>query len=135
MDSFVLNEIFKVNPEQLFSAWMDSKSHSEMTGGGNAIIENFVNGKFTVWDDYIFGNTIELIPNKKIVQKWRTTEFPVDAPDSIIELILEEDKKGTKLILSHKDIPEGQGDSYKQGWIDYYFEPMKKYFKGLEKSA
>jgi hypothetical protein len=25
-------------------------------------------------------------------------------------------------------MPEGQADSYKKGWEEFYFEPMKKYF-------
>jgi len=25
-------------------------------------------------------------------------------------------------------IPDGQGENYKQGWKDFYFKPMKKYF-------
>ena len=132
MDSFILNEIFLVKPEMVYSAWMDSESHSKMTGDGKAIIESKVNGKFTVWNNYIFGTNIELVPGKKIVQKWRTTEFPEDAPDSILEITLEEFENGTKFTLFHKDIPTGQGNDYKKGWIEYYFEPMKKYFEGVK---
>jgi len=32
------------------------------------------------------------------------------------------------MTVIHSDIPDGQGDDYRQGWIDYYFEPMKEYF-------
>ena len=30
--------------------------------------------------------------------------------------------------LLHSNIPEGQGQSYEQGWIDYCFVPMKEFF-------
>ena len=127
MDSIKLSASFKVKPEKIYSAWLDSKEHSAMTGS-IAEIDPRINGKFTAWDGYISGTTTELMPGKKIVQKWRTTEFPTGSPDSILEIVLEKTKTGTKLTLSHALIPEGQGENYKQGWKDFYFKPMKKYF-------
>jgi hypothetical protein len=32
------------------------------------------------------------------------------------------------MTLKHTDIPPGQADGYQEGWIDYYFTPMKEYF-------
>ncbi len=122
-----LAEIFPVTPDILYNSWLDSVTHAEIIGS-SADIDPRVNGKFTIWDNYISGTTTELIPNKKIVQQWRTTEFPENSPDSILELIFEPTKGGTKLILTHKNIPDGQGDEYKQGWKDYYFKPMLEFF-------
>ena len=34
----------------------------------------------------------------------------------------------TKLTIIHTSIPDGQGEGYRQGWLDYYFKPMKEYF-------
>jgi activator of HSP90 ATPase len=128
MESFVIIEVIKVKPAKIYKAWLDSKLHSEFTGA-KAEIAPLVNGKFTAWDDYISGTTVELIPDRKIIQKWRTTEFPDNSPDSILEIDLEEVENGTKLTLRHTNIPKGQSDDYKQGWIDFYIEPMKRYFK------
>jgi activator of HSP90 ATPase len=46
-----------------------------------------------------------------------------------VEILLERMKDGTRLTLRHSNIPEGQAESYKQGWEDFYFKPMKEYFK------
>ena len=127
MDSIKLSASFKVKPEKIYSAWLDSKEHGAMTGS-IAEIDPRINGKFTAWEGYISGTTTELIPGKKIVQKWRTTEFPTESPDSILEIVLEKTKTGTKLTLRHTMIPDGQGENYRQGWKDFYFKPMKKYF-------
>jgi activator of HSP90 ATPase len=35
----------------------------------------------------------------------------------------------TKITLIHTNLPKGTASSYKDGWKEYYFEPMKKYFK------
>jgi activator of HSP90 ATPase len=68
-----------------------------------------------------------LEPHKRILQLWRTGEFPEDAEDSRVEVLLEENNGKTKLTLIHTNIPEDQMDGYKIGWLDFYFKPMKEY--------
>ena len=87
-----------------------------------------VGGAFTAWDGYIFGKTLEIESPRRIVQAWRTSEFPEGAPDSRVDILFEEVKDGTKLTLVHSDMPEDQVESYRQGWEDFYFKPMKEYF-------
>ncbi len=96
--------------------------------GSPAQVDGNVGGKFSAWDGYIFGSTLDLTPNQRIVQAWRTSEFPEDAPDSHLEVLLEEVDGGTKVTFVHSDMPEDQVDSYRQGWQDFYFKPMKEYF-------
>jgi activator of HSP90 ATPase len=74
------------------------------------------------------GKNLELEPPRRILQSWRTTEFPEGAPDSMLEILIEPDGDGSKLTLIHTEIPEGQSEDYKQGWKDYYFALMKAYF-------
>jgi uncharacterized protein YndB with AHSA1/START domain len=52
-----------------------------------------------------FGTTLELTPNQRIVQAWRTSEFPEDAPDSNVEVLLEEVAEGTRVTFLHRDMP------------------------------
>jgi uncharacterized protein YndB with AHSA1/START domain len=49
----------------------------------------------------MWGKNLELDPGKKIVQSWRSTDFPKDAEDSLLEILLEKSGKGTKLTLTH----------------------------------
>ncbi len=116
-----------ISPERLYKAWLNSKEHSAFTGSA-AKATSKKGGAFTAWDNYISGKNLELEPFKRIVQSWRSTDFPDSAEDSKLELVFEKAGKGTKLTLIHSNIPEGQADSYKQGWKDFYFKPMKKYF-------
>jgi activator of HSP90 ATPase len=125
-NEFTLTATFPVKPEKIYQAWLSTKGHTEMTGSP-AKVDGRVNGDFTAWDGYIWGTFLELETNKRILQNWRTSEFPEEAEDSQVEILLEETKEGTKLTLIHTRIPEGQ-DSYKQGWDDFYFQPMKKCF-------
>ena len=126
-NKFTLSEVIPATPAQIYKAWLSTDGHTKMTGSP-AEVEVRVKGKFTAWDGYISGETLELKPYTRIVQAWRTTEFPEGGSDSRVEILLESVKSGTKVTIIHSNIPEGQADDYKHGWQDFYFKPMKDYF-------
>ena len=114
---------------EVYTAWLDSKQHSDFTGG-EARISDLVKTDFTAWDEYISGKNIELIPNSKIVQSWRTVQFEDNEEDSQIEIQLIENNRVTELTLIHTKVPES-GEHYRKGWETSYFAPMREYFDGL----
>lgn len=126
-DSFSLSAFIPASPLQVYAAWLDGDQHTEMTGGA-AHSEPVVGASFDAWDGYIHGRNLELEPGRRIVQAWRSTEFPDDAPDSRIELLLEPEGEGTRVTLRHSEIPTGQAESYEKGWHEHYFTPMREYF-------
>ena len=107
---------------------MNSEKHSAFTGSA-AEIDAKVGGEFTAWDGYIMGRNLDLEKGKKIVQEWRTTEWPENSPPSRLEIVLKKIKGGTELTLNHTDVPDEQAEDYRKGWIDFYWEPLKKYFE------
>jgi activator of HSP90 ATPase len=126
-DSLELYVYLNVKAEKLYHDWLDSEAHSKFTGSP-AQIDTSLNGKFTAWEGYIFGTNKSFEPFHKITQTWRTTEFSEKEDDSILEVLFESEGDKTRLILKHGNIPEGQGEDYEQGWKDFYFKPMKKYY-------
>lgn len=126
-NEFTITGVIEATPDQIYKAWLSTDGHTKMTGSP-AEVESRVKGKFTAWDGYISGETLEMKPYTHIVQAWRTTEFPKGSRDSRVEILLEPVKGGTRITIIHSNIPEGQADDYKQGWQDFYFKPMKKYF-------
>ncbi len=85
-NGFRLSEKIPASAEQVYAAWLSSQGHSAMTGSP-AQVDGSVGGKFSAWDGYISGTTLDLTPNQRIVQAWRTTEFPDEAPDSHLQII------------------------------------------------
>ena len=116
--------IFKTEPHEVYEAFMDEKKHSEFTGS-KAKISRKTNGKFSIYDGAIEGENLEIVQDKKIVQKWRYEDWP-ENHYSTITLILKKDKKGTKMEFTQVGIPEDKYEAIKQGWIDYYWNPMKE---------
>jgi activator of HSP90 ATPase len=128
-ESIEVSEVFPVAQRELYLAWLDGKKHTAFTGG-EAVIDATVGGRFTAWDGYIEGRIEQLEPPERVLQSWRTTDFPSGSPDSVLEIRIEAVEGGSKLTLLHTNIPQGQGQSYRQGWIDHYFVPMREYFAG-----
>ncbi len=124
---FKLSCTLPASPEAVYDAWLDSACHGAMTGAP-ATIGKRVGEPYAAWDGYITGTTLELVPGRRIVQSWRTSEFADADPDSTVAVDLEPTKTGTRLTLTHSGVPDGQTDYENGGWRDFYFSPMKAYF-------
>ncbi|MGB0429157.1 MAG: SRPBCC domain-containing protein [Bacteroidia bacterium] len=125
METIELNHQFKVSAKRVYNDWLSDKGHSLMTGG-EATAKPIEGSHYTAWDDYIYGKQITLKEPTYIKQSWRSTEFNEDDEDSLVEIWLNDNADGCELKLTHSNIPLGQGERYKSGWIEHYFEPMEK---------
>jgi len=127
--------VIEATPKTIYEAWLDGDRHAAMTGGA-ATSDGRQGHRFTAWDGYITGKHLELQPARRIVQAWRTTQFPDSAPDSRLIVLLDPEAGGTRVTFVHTDIPQGQGARYESGWEEHYFAPMRLYFaKSTKKPA
>jgi activator of HSP90 ATPase len=130
---FEVSAVIPGSAAELYEAWLDSASHSAMTGGA-AETSAEPDASFTAWDGYIQGRNLELEPPRRIVQSWRTAEFEQSEPDSRLEVLFEPAEGGTRLTIRHTNLP-AHGAQYEQGWVDNYFEPMTRYFGPTGRAA
>ncbi len=126
-ESIRVSTFLPISAQRLYEAWLDSDEHTAFTGA-QATVDPAVGGGFTAWDGYIEGATEVLQAHRRIVQRWRTSDFPPGAPDSRLEVLLAPTQGGVTMTLVHTQIPDGQGQQYEQGWEEFYFEPMQRYF-------
>jgi uncharacterized protein YndB with AHSA1/START domain len=126
-ETILLSAIFPTTAARIYEAWLDANEHSKLTGAV-ATIEAQVGGKHTAHDGYIWGTILELSPGRRIVQAWRTPDFPADHHDSRLELSFTDVAAGAEVTIAHSSIPEGQGAKYEDGWREFYFKPMATYF-------
>jgi activator of HSP90 ATPase len=126
-DSIKLSVTLPVEPKILYNAWLNSNEHTAFTNS-KASIEKKVGSTFTAHDGYISGKNELLHMNKRIVQSWRTTDFEEETGDSTLDISFEKVEKGTKITLAHSNLPAESGKTYRKGWRDHYFKPMKEYF-------
>jgi activator of HSP90 ATPase len=115
---------FKGSAHDVYELLMDSKKHSELVGA-SARISKKVGAKFSVYDGEIDGVNLELVPDKKIVQSWRYSNWP-EGHYSKATFLIEEGGGETQLTFTQTGVPEEHYKDIAQGWHDYYWTPMKK---------
>jgi len=124
---FNLKAGIPASPKQIYDAWLDSELHAKMTEGESALASNKVGADHKAHGPYIWGKNLELIPNKKIVQSWRSLSFKEGEADSHLEVNLNEVSGGTEIHLIHTGLPDRETD-VENGWATHYFEPMTRFF-------
>jgi uncharacterized protein YndB with AHSA1/START domain len=125
--SFTLTDVIPAPPAAVYDAWLNSRAHGEMTGS-KASQSARIGAKVSAWGGYISGQNLELVPGRRIVQSWRTTQFTDTDPDSKISVTLRAVPGGTRVTLRHSHVPDNHTSYEKGGWQDHYFRPMKAYF-------
>jgi activator of HSP90 ATPase len=121
------------SPKEVYDAYVDAKKHSEFTDS-KATGKPVVGGKYTTWGGYIFGKYLELDDGKRVVQEWTTTDWEEGYKASKLELIFCGVPEGTEIVMVHSNVPKAQADEITQGWIDFYWDPLKEYFSKKPKA-
>ncbi len=131
-----VSSLISASPNRIYATWMDERRHTAFTGQ-RSTVDPWVGGRLTAADGYIDATHILLDTGRRIVMTWRTADFPLDAPDSQVEIRFEAVAGGTRVQVHHTGIPEGQRDRYKKTWRSVYLDPMKRFFasKGAQKKA
>jgi activator of HSP90 ATPase len=108
---------FKTSPHEVYEAPMNSKGHSEFTGS-RVSISHKAGGKFSVYGGDIEGVNLALVPDQKIVQSWRYSDWP-EGYYSKATFSLQKISSGTRLTFTQTGVPEEFYDDIRQGRRDY----------------
>ena len=115
---------FRAKPHEVYEALMDSKMHSKFTQA-KANISREVGGEFTAYNEFITGTNLEPVPDKKIVQRWRGSDWP-KGHCSTATFELKEIEDGTEFTFVQTGVPEEQYEHINEGWHEQYWKKMKK---------
>lgn len=119
---------FNVPPARLFKLYMDSKQHSVATRAKAAVSQR-VGGIFSAFDGTIAGRLLAIVPNRMIVQSWRSKHWKETDPDSILVLSFSETRRGTRIDLVHVNVPAHDHEGVTRGWEKYYWKPWRSYLE------
>lgn len=122
------SETFDATPAELYRMFLDSKKHGAMTGG-KASVSAKAGGRFKVWDGYATGKNLLLEKDRLIVQSWRTADWKKSDPDSVLVLCFTRTGKGTRLDMTHANVPDGDAADLSAGWREYYWKPMRAFLR------
>jgi activator of HSP90 ATPase len=115
---------FTASPDELFDIYMDSKKHAAAVDS-TASISRRVGGTFSVFDGYIKGKTLLIVPKRLIVQSWRGSDWKAGEPDSILVLTFSRATGGGQIDLVHANIPDREARGINAGWRAYYWTPWR----------
>ncbi len=125
---------FAATPAKLYELFMDSTKHTAATGMPAKISRN-VGGKWSAFAGMILGKNLALIPNRMIVQSWRSAEWKKTDPDSVLVVSFEKNTSGgAQVHLVHVGVPEHDHQGVTQGWVKFYWEPWKAFLAARKRS-
>ncbi|MFZ1687929.1 MAG: SRPBCC domain-containing protein [Flavobacteriales bacterium] len=115
--------------QTIYDILMDSRKHAKLTGSA-ATVSRKVGGAFEVYDGYAFGTNVELVEGRRIVQTWRALEdeWPEDHFSEVVFDLTPVSKTKTAIDFAHKRVPTSLVKSFKDGWRQYYWDPLKAMF-------
>lgn len=127
MKTKTINQIvtFKASPNEVYSMLMDSEKHSEFTQS-ECRIGRSVGDKFTAYDGYIEGKNLQLVPGRKIMQEWRSSDWP-EGHYSKVTFEFTAKGKGAEVRFTHEGVPEDDYKEKSEGWKEHYWEKMRNY--------
>src|SRR5258706_3223338 len=85
---------------KLYRMYLDPKQHAAFTGGPVTIAPR-VGAPFKAFGGALSGTILHLVPNRLIVQSWRSTEFSRPYLDSTLGLSFWAEKPGSRIELTH----------------------------------
>lgn len=110
-------------PDAVYEVLTNAEKFSEMSGGRPAEISSNVGGAVSLFGGAISALNIELVPGVRVVQSWRSADWPAGV-HSIIRFELSADGAGTKLSFTQAGHPEEAAAHLNEGWNQMYWGPM-----------
>ena len=125
MKSITQVHIINATPEEVFVA-LTNPLTIELWSGHPAIMEASEDTEFSIFDGEIAGRNLKIVSNKQIVQEWY---FGDSTEQSLVTIDLSPVRGRTRVELTHTGIPDEVHDEFVEGWRDYYWGAVKRFFK------
>ena len=126
VDTFIHQEVdFQASPERIYEALLDEQQFSVFSGE-TAQIQREAGGAFKLFGGRVVGRNVELIPNQRLVQAWRSQRWP-SGIYSIVRFELSVQGSGTRIIFDQTGFPPENWEAQNNGWRKFYWDRLQKY--------
>jgi uncharacterized protein YndB with AHSA1/START domain len=115
-------------PARLFRMYLDPRLHAAFTGSPVTIAAK-PGARFEAFGGALGGTILQVVPNRLIVQSWRSTHFGKRDIDSTLVLVFKPQRKGGRIELTHVNVAEQDFGGVSEGWSKYYFVPWRAYLE------
>jgi len=115
-------------PARLYRNYLDPRQHAAFTGFPVRIAAR-AGARFEAFGGALSGTILQVVPNRLIVQAWRSTHFAKRDIDSTLILAFKPRGKGARIELTHVNVAERDFGGVSEGWSKYYFVPWRAYLE------
>ena len=128
MSDLQLHIDLDAEPIFVYALWIDPPQQGMITEAF-AKINPRIDGSYELWDGVVRGKFILLDAPKKIIQTWRTSEFSPQQPSTKLTLDFKPHRLGTRLLITHENIPNAFLSQFEFAWKEFYFPRLKLHFQ------
>jgi uncharacterized protein YndB with AHSA1/START domain len=115
-------------PARLYQMYLNPKLHAAFTGSPVKIAAR-AGARFEAFGGALSGTILQVVPNRLIVQAWRSTNFGKRDIDSTLVLRFLPRGKGARIELTQVNVAERDFGGVTEGWSKYYFVPWRAYLE------
>jgi uncharacterized protein YndB with AHSA1/START domain len=119
---------------RLYRMYLDPKQHAAFTGSPVKIAAR-AGAAFEAFGGALSGTILQVIPNRLIVQSWRSIQFHRRDLDSTLVLSFWPDKDGARIDLTQVNVADSDFAGVCEGWSKYYWVPWRQYLTAKKKKA
>lgn len=117
----------KATPNDVYDALVNPVQHARFTGAA-AKISAKVGTAFSLWDRSLTGIVVATERGRRLVLAWRSEGWP-KGHYSIAQFVFTKVRGGTRLTFEQFGIPASDYADIREGWKQYYWEPLRTYFE------
>jgi hypothetical protein len=85
---------------------------------------------FEAFNGALTGATLQIIPQRLVIQSWRSIKFNDGDPVSTLILAFTPEGTNGRIDLVHLDVPAHNYQSVVEGWETHYWGPWRRYLAG-----
>ncbi|XP_042561756.1 activator of 90 kDa heat shock protein ATPase homolog 1b isoform X2 [Clupea harengus] len=123
---FRIRDIFTTSPGELYRVFLNQEMVQAFTHAP-AVVEPEKGGKFHMIGGNVLGEFQELVPQQKIIMKWRYNSWPSEHY-ATITLTFSGREGETELNIECRSVPKSEEERTKEGWHRYYLQGIKQTF-------
>jgi activator of HSP90 ATPase len=110
---------FPASAKKLYEMFINPKLHAAFTNSPVKISPKPAS-PFTAFNGMLIGSTLQAVPGKLIIQRWRSTHWKKTDLDSTLILTFTQDGNRGRIDLVHVNVPDHDHTGVTNGWKKYY---------------
>lgn len=113
----------------LYRTYLDPQLHAAVTGAPVVIAEK-PGSEFLAFNGALSGRILATVPDRMVVQTWRSSHWDPEALDSVLTLrFVDTGPASAAIELAHVGVAASDLQGVTVGWNNFYWTPWREYLE------